>query len=200
MKINHAKFYDGYHSAYGRMSQDAVNGSEQLCCHMEDDPELTDLRWAAYMLATVKHECANEWHPITERGHKAYFDKYEHHTQIGRTLGNKQSGDGWRYRGRGYVQITGRRNYERMTAALQLSEIENLIEHPEEALRPIIAYRIMSHGMRHGMFSGKKLRDYINEKGCDYKGARRIINGTDKWELIASYAVTLEKILRGATE
>jgi len=42
------------------------------------------------------------------------------------------------------------------------------------------------------MFTGKKLSD------CDYKNARRIINGTDKWELIKGHAVKLEQILRSA--
>jgi putative chitinase len=200
MRIDHAKFFNGYRSAFGRMSQGAVNGIEQLGLHMESDPDLTDLRWAAYMLATVKHECANTWRPICERGQRAYFDKYEHHTMKGRVLGNKHPGDGWRYRGRGYVQITGRGQYETITKVLGLSEIENLIEDPDQALRPLVAYRIMSHGMRHGIFTQKKLSDYINDEGCDYKNARRIINGTDKCELIASYAVTLEKILRGAVE
>lgn len=198
MRIDHAKFFNGYRSAYGRLSQSTVNGIEQLGQHMVSDPDLADLRWAAYMLATVKHECGNEWHPITERGNKAYFNKYEPGTKIGKSLGNTQPGDGWLYRGRGYVQITGRRNYETMTRALGLGPDEDLIKDPDQALRPMIAYRIMSLGMRKGMFTGKKLSDYINKDQCDYKNARRIINGLDKWDLIKGYAVTLEAVLRAA--
>jgi predicted chitinase len=150
------------------------------------------------MLATVKHECGNEWRPITERGSKAYFNKYEPGTTIGKNLGNTNPGDGWRYRGRGYVQITGRANYARMTKALELGPDENLIDDPDQALRPSISYRVMSIGMRQGMFTGKKLSDYITSDKCDYKNARRIINGTDRWELIKGYAETIEKILLGA--
>ncbi len=198
MKIDHAKFFNGYRSAYGRLSQSTVNGLEQLGQHMESDPALTDLRWAAYMLATVKHECGNEWHPITERGAKSYFNKYEPGTPIGRRLGNTQPGDGWRYRGRGYVQITGRRNYELLTKELGLGPDEDLIQDPDQALRPMIAYRIMSLGMRKGLFTGKKLTDYIDGQKCDYRSARRIINGLDKADLIKGYAVKLEEILRAA--
>ncbi len=41
--------------------------------------------------------------------------------------GDEQSGDGWRYRGRGFFQITGRNNYERYG---QLAGVD-LLAHPE---------------------------------------------------------------------
>ena len=195
MQIDHAKFFEGYRTAYGKLSQATVNGLELLGRNMEDDPDLKSAQWAAYMLATVKHECANQWMPITEFGSKAYFEKYETGTTIGKRLGNTEVGDGFRYRGRGYVQITGRANYARLTKALRLGSSEDLEADPDQALRPVIAYRIMSIGMRAGMFTGKKLSDYINPPGCDYKNARRIINGLDQADLIASYAKTLEGII-----
>jgi hypothetical protein len=52
--------------------------------------------------------------------------------------------------------------------------------------------------MRKGLFTGKKLGDYISASGCDYKNARRIINGVDQAALIAQYAGTIEGILRAA--
>ena len=52
--------------------------------------------------------------------------------------------------------------------------------------------------MRKGLFTGKKLSDYISRSGCDYKQARRIINGVDRASLIADYAVTLEDVLRAS--
>jgi hypothetical protein len=198
MRVDHAKFFSAYRDAYGKLSQATVNGLELLGRNMEEDPGLTDLRWAAYMLATVKHECANRWMPITEFGPRDYFNKYESTTKIGKALGNTLPGDGFRYRGRGYVQITGRANYARMTKALGLGPTEDLESDPDQALRPAIAYRIMSHGMRHGTFTGKKLADYINATGCDYRNARRIINGVDQAALIAGYATALEGILTQA--
>lgn len=150
------------------------------------------------MLATVKHECANRWRPITEFGNRAYFDKYETGTRIGNRLGNTEPGDGWKYRGRGYVQITGRANYARLSTALRLPAEANLIDNPENTLIPDVAYRIMSYGMRRGAFTGKKLSDCISGNDKDYRNARRIINGTDQWQLIKGYAEDFERILRAA--
>jgi putative chitinase len=165
---------------------------------MEADPALRNLQWGAYMLATVKHECANTWQPITERGPRSYFEKYETGTPLGRQLGNTQPGDGWRFRGRGYVQITGRANYARMSKLLGLGPDADLEQDPDQALRPAIAYQIMSLGMRNGLFTGKKLGDYISSPICDYKNARRIINGVDQAARIAEYAVTIEAVLKSA--
>lgn len=198
MRIDHTKFFDGYRDAFGRLSQSKVTGIELTGRHMEVDAKITNVRWAAYMLATVKHECADTWRPITERGRKSYFDKYEPSTRIGKRLGNTQPGDGWRYRGRGYVQITGRANYKRLSAALGLPDDQNLIDYPENALIPAVAYEIMSYGMRRGAFTGKKLGDYLSSQKRDYKNARRIINGTDRWQLIAGYAERFEEILQAS--
>jgi hypothetical protein len=198
MHIDHAKFFTGYRDAFGRFSQATVNGLEALGRSMEEDPDLKHVGWAAYMLATVKHECANRWTPITEFGSRAYFDKYETGTRIGRRLGNTEPGDGYRFRGRGYVQITGRANYARLTRELGLGPDEDLVADPDQALRLMIAYRIMSVGMRKGLFTGKKLANYIDASGSDYRNARRIINGLDQASRIAGYATTFETIVRGA--
>ena len=198
MHIDHTAFFNGYRNAYGRLTQGVVSGLELLGRNMEVDPDLRNLRWASYMLATVKHECADTWQPIVERGSRSYFDKYETGTPLGRRLGNTEPGDGWRFRGRGYVQITGRANYARLTQVLKLGPEADLVRDPDQALRPAIAYQIMSVGMRKGLFTGKKLSDYVGLGVCDYRNARRIINGVDQAALIAQYAVTIEAILREA--
>lgn len=200
MQVNHTTFFNEYRKAFGRIKQDAVTGIELLGRQLESDPELKNLQWAAYMLATVKHECADTWRPITERGGKSYFDKYETGTAIGKRLGNTHPGDGWKYRGRGYVQITGRANYDRLSKALKLTEELNLVDNPDNALIPSVAYGIMSYGMRHGAFTGKKLEDFITAGKCDYTNARKIINGLDRADLIKGYAETFEKILKASLE
>ncbi|HEX8772481.1 MAG TPA: hypothetical protein VF735_02680 [Pyrinomonadaceae bacterium] len=198
MKFNHTTFFNGYKGIYGSVNQNQVSGLDNLLGYIELDNDVADLRWAAYMLATVKHECADTFQPITERGPKSYFNKYEPGTPIGKNLGNTIKGDGYLYRGRGYVQITGRPNYQKMSSILGLTGEEDLIVHPDHALHPDVAYRIMSYGMRHGTFTGKKLGDYINGNTCDYTNARRIINRLDQAAKIKGYAVNFESILRNS--
>lgn len=184
LKIDRKAFFDGYKRNWGSLNQMQVNGLNALLEGFESDANITDRRVVCYMLATVMHECADTYQPITERGNRDYFDKYEKGTLIGKRLGNVYPGDGFKYRGRGYVQITGRANYFKMSEVLKV----DLINRPEEALVPAHAYRIMSHGMRNGTFTGKKLSDYISKTKLNFIDARRIINGTDCAEKIAKYA------------
>jgi hypothetical protein len=161
MKFNRQSFFNSYKENFGNLTQAQVSGLENLLNFIEADGALTDIRWIAYMLATVKHECADTYQPITERGQRTYFDKYEAGTAIGKNLGNTNSGDGYLFRGRGFVQITGRANYKRLSKPIGLPD-DDLISKPDKALSPDIAYKIMSHGMLNGSFTGKKLKDYIN--------------------------------------
>lgn len=99
-----------------------------------------------------------------------------------------------KYYGRGYVQLTWKLNYDNLGRALGLGN--GLVLHPEHALEPQTAYRIMSYGMRQGSFTGKKLQDYIHDESCDYFQARRIINALDKADVIQGYSEKLEGLLK----
>lgn len=156
---------------------------------------------AAYVLATAWHETGGRMKPIAENlnysaeGLRGTFSKYftpaqarayarqperianrAYANRMGN--GNEASGDGWRYRGRGYPQITGRENYTKYGIAAT----------PDKALETDTAIRIMLDGMTLGRFTGKKLSDYITIAQSDFVGARHIINGTDKAAKIAAYA------------
>lgn len=146
----------------------------------------SDPRHLAYMLATTFHETAFTMQPITERGKKSYFSKYEPETKIGQRLGNTVPGDGFKYRGRGFVQITGRDNYDRFSKILGL----DLLNDPDQALDAHVAADILFEGMMKGKtgrgdFTGKSLEDYFGPIVDDPEGARRIINGQDKAAHIA---------------
>ena len=107
-------------------------------------------------------------------------------------MGNTKAGDGYRYRGRGFVQITGRRNYEFVGGKIGFP----LGNEPDLALDWAVARKIAREGFMNGWFTGKKITDYVNTTKTDYKNARRCINGTDKAETIAKYAVQFENALK----
>ena len=79
----------------------------------KDSPGL-DVRWVAYMLATVKHECANTWKPIEEYGKGASRD---YGKPVAVTLPDGTTAQNVYY-GRGYVQLTWATNYQKMDKAL----------------------------------------------------------------------------------
>lgn len=180
MNINPATFFDKYHAAFGKLNQSQVDGLNSLIAHLNADPHVTDPRWAAYMLATVRHETAVTYQPIAEYGKGK-----------GRRYG-KPDANGHTYYGRGYVQLTWKANYDAMSRVLHV----DLVNHPDDAMLPENAYWILSYGMRHGSFTGKKLSDYIDATWCDYLEARRIINGVDKAQTIAGYAVKFQDCLK----
>jgi len=174
------------------LSQGQVSGCDAILD--EAQKRGTPLRQVAYMLATSLHETAATMQPITEYGKVSYFAKYEPTTKIGRELGNTVTGDGYRFRGRGYVQLTGRRNYRKASEELGF----DIVASPQRALELGVAASIMFLGMTEGWFTGRKLDDYIKGDKCDYVNARRIINGTDKAQKIAGYAEAFAKALRAA--
>ena len=61
-------FLGRFMKEFGVLNQSQVEGLEQLLAFIELDPDVTDIRWAAYMMAAVKWECADTWQPIEEGG------------------------------------------------------------------------------------------------------------------------------------
>lgn len=93
----------------------------------------------AQFVAQCAHETAN-FSSLKEYGGKLDFKKYDpkHNPRKAKILGNKQAGDGAKYHGRGYIQLTGRDNYKRAGEALGLP----LEKHPELVEKPEIAAKV----------------------------------------------------------
>lgn len=173
----------------GRLTQAQVDGLEAILKAWEASGH-RDTRWLAYMLATTFHETAATMQPIREYGGASYFRRYEGR----KDLGNVNPGDGVKFHGRGYVQLTGRTNYRR--AGREVGQ--DLIGNPDLAMRPDIAAKIMFAGMTEGWFTGKNLTQYFSGTIDDPVNARRIINGTDKARLIATYHKAFLDALKAA--
>jgi hypothetical protein len=156
----------------GGLKQSQVDGFEAILDEWERR-NLHDLRWLAYIMATVWHETAYTMQPIEEYGKgkgRAYAPTYY---------------------GRGLVQITWERNYERLSDVIGV----DLVTHPEKALEMDNAIQILFEGMIDGLFTGRKLSDYFG-KSADWRGARAIVNGKDRAADIASYAQKIWDSLR----
>lgn len=144
--------------------------------------------YVAYMLGTAYHETAYTMQAITEYGSVRYFDKYDTGNLAAR-LGNtpEKDGDGYKYRGRGHVMITGLDNYKKFSKILGI----DLVNVPDLALDPVVSASILVIGSLEGTFTTRKLSQYI-KYGLDIKefdNARRVINGTDDAREIANHAV-----------
>lgn len=185
-KIDRGIFFAQIRSLFGRMSQSQVEGLNSLL----DAVGGCLINEAAYMLATAYHETAHTMQPIEEYG-KGRGRDYGKRLKMSR----KPYSDTLPiYYGRGYVQLTWYENYDKAGRLLKL----DLLRQPELALQADVAAKIMREGMFDGWFTGKKLGEYIGLRTAEYVSARRIINGMDKAQLIAGYAVVFELALRKA--
>jgi hypothetical protein len=183
--VDRELYFSGVRARFGALVQAQTDGHTALLDGMALDRPLTDLRHAAYILATAYHETDRTMRPIREYGRgrgKRYGKPGPHGGQVAY--------------GRGYVQLTWPDNYARADRELALGGA--LIADYDLAMEPGIAYRILARGMLEGWFTGKRLADYIQGSRCDYLDARRIVNGMDRAAPIAGYARAFEAILRAA--
>lgn len=89
----------------------------------------------------------------------------------GGRLGNRAPGDGWRYRGRGWLQLTGRANYRRFGRLLGLA----LEAEPDLAAAPGIAWRIAALYLATRQRQGRTALDWADAN--DSRMVTRIVNG-----------------------
>jgi len=146
------------------------------------DEGMTDDRTRIAAVATIVTEVGTGFRPIREHGGSGYFTQ----TYEGRSdLGNTQPGDGARYHGRGYIQLTGRANYrtygDRLGVALE--------RRPGLALRPAVGARVLAR--------------YFKERGVDdharrgqWRDVRLEVNGgLNGW---STYQRTVSSLLRAS--
>ncbi len=135
-------------------------------------PGLTDKSMILMALSTIRAE-TEAFEPVSETESAGNtspggqpFDLYENRQD----LGNVAPGDGRRYRGRGFVQLTGRINYEQHGAAIGLGD--RLVLEPELANDPQIAARLLASFLKK---REAKIREAL--RSGQLAKARQLVNG-----------------------
>ena len=83
---------------------------------------------------------------------------YGKNSARGPGMGNKEDGDGYKYRGRGFIQITGKNNYDAFGKIIG----EDLIQNPDKANDPFVAAKLAAAFIIRGL--GKKLNAFTTQQ------------------------------------
>lgn len=136
------------------------------------DAGIGDKDMVLMALATIKAETGN-FTPLSEFKSKfntapggAPFGLYDNR----KDLGNQGPPDGANFKGRGYIQLTGRSNYQIHGAAIGLGN--QLITNPSLANQPDIAAKLLTSFLK-----SKEAKIRAALKVNDLKTARRLVNG-----------------------
>lgn len=131
---------------------------------------LTDRPMVCAALGTIRAE-SEGFLPIAEFASQfntlpgqAPFSAYEGR----RSLGNTKAGDGARFRGRGFVQLTGRFNYEKYGQALEI----DLAANADLGNAPEVASLLLARFLAD---CAERMR--VALANCDYAAARKLVNG-----------------------
>ncbi|MBT9311990.1 DUF4231 domain-containing protein [Leptothoe kymatousa] len=124
------------------------------------------------LLATIRIETGG-FKPVHEWGGESYWKRYEDRAD----LGNVNPGDGIKYHGRGYIQLTGRANYKTYGKKLGV-DLEN---NPDLAMDPEISAQVLTC--------------YFKERGVaeaaragDWRRVRKLVNGGyHGWDVFSKY-------------
>jgi len=158
------------------------------------DAGLGDTDMVLMALATIRAE-TGIFMPISEfkskfntspLGHP--FDLYDNR----KDLGNQGAPDGASFKGRGYIQLTGRTNYQVHGSAIGLGN--QLVEDPELANQPDIAGKLLASFLKS---HEPQIRSAL-AKG-DLKTARRLVNGGSHGLDVFTQAFNIGKSLIGRT-
>lgn len=217
--MNKTKFFDAVKKSVfnGRMSQTQVDNLNAILDAGKGYP----LSYVAYALATARGEVGSNMEPVSENlnySKSAVSKNFGAHRRQGipisklarnpellantvyggdwgaKDLGNTKDGDGWKFRGRGYPQVTGRANYEKLAAITGL----DLVNNPDLILEKDNAAKItLFDAMDVGIYTGKAFRNYLplddQASFIEFNRSRPIINGRAKGdEKYAKWAVSFQ--------
>ena len=184
--INRYNFYTKYRKHFGRLNQDQVNGMNFILLKLDDSEVFNLANQYSGIISNIMIETDWTFQPIREKGGYNYF-RY----LIGR-LGSRTHKEAYDFRGGGYIQTTGRLNYITMSPYVKKKFPEiDIVANPNQITNPEVSWITLEAGLSKGLYTGKKITDYLNEFKTDYKNFRRCINGLDRANEIAGYAEKL---------
>lgn len=205
-QINKEYFSNNYHRLFGKKSDTAKqNNIFTIIDAFVIDDEMKSLRWLAYILATSMHESNDTFAPVAE----GYWIKpeskrvsalYSYYTKNNpgalRTIfPNGKTGTAYYGRGR-VVQLTHDFNYK--LASLKIYGDLRLFNDPDMIINDAACNMAVTfRGMREGWFTGYRLEQFfpLGRNKANWRGARKIINGLNKANLIAGYAMKFYDLL-----
>lgn len=178
------KFFAAIRPLFGTLTKAQVEGIEAKLAAFAAAG--SPIAYVAYGLATSFHETGAKMQPVPEIGRgrgKPYGKPGKHGGQVPY--------------GRGDVQLTWDYNYQRADDELGLKG--TLTSNYDRAMETGISASIMVLGMTEGWFTGKSFASYLPEKRyatpAEFTSARRIINGVDRADLVAGYAMKFQAAL-----
>lgn len=183
---NREQFFENYRISFGKLTPQQVNGLEFLLGKLESSKRIDTHPKRAYVLATIQWETAYTFQPITEYGSDKYLKSKKYYPYIGR----------------GYIQLTWKQNYQKFGDALGI----NLVDKPELANEPEIAWKILEMGMTDNFgvqdpdFTIWTLEDFFSDEKEDFLDARKIINPKDikSYRPIKNNAIKFKYCLEGS--
>lgn len=173
--MNRAIFFDSIRRTVfgGKLNAKQVDGLSRILDYRDTKYPKMSNDQLAYVLATAYWESAHTIQPIREAGGERYLRTKKYYPWVGE----------------GLVQVTWEVNARKFGA----TKPGDLLNWPK-------ALDALFRGMSDGMFTGRGLSEYINDKKRDYRSARRIVNGMDRADDIALIANAFRNALIDAQE
>jgi hypothetical protein len=157
----------------GSLTVGQVGGMEKIIDYWQSEYQQVSVDQFAYVLATIYWETGHKMVPVREGGGERYLRTKKYYPWVGE----------------GLVQVTWEANARKFGA-----------KKPGDLMSWPIALYAAFEGMTRGIFTGKRLTDYVGNGRRDYVGARRIINGVDRAQEIAKISEAFRAALIAAVE
>ena len=154
---------------------------------------MTDPNHVAYILASIEHE-SQQFSDLTEDYNgdpvKYFTKKYWDNVTVRKDLGNKRKADAYNFRGRGFIQVTGRDLYTRLGIR---SDPDRLVRDRD------FSAEVAVRGLRTGLFTGRSLAEFDDPAfpgGFNFIQARRAVNRLDATAQIGQLFLAYRNLMR----